>query len=182
MNNRFLPFVALAVALGIFFGYVNPTWSGSIADARAAIVSYNQALAAAQAFAEHEKELAADRDAMDPEHLERLALLLPNSVNNIGKVIDLNALAARSGLKVSSIDVAPGQVAAVSAEAAQTGAPPEQSIDFSFVATGTYESLKTLLQGIEKSARLLDVQELSIQGSDTGVYTYRMRIRLYWLR
>ena len=38
------------------------------------------------------------------------------------------------------------------------------------------------MAGIEKSLRLLDVQDLVVKGSDTGVYTYQMHIRFYWLR
>jgi hypothetical protein len=42
--------------------------------------------------------------------------------------------------------------------------------------------MQTFLTGIEKSARLLDVQDILVTGSDTGVYTYQMTMRLYWLR
>ena len=49
-------------------------------------------------------------------------------------------------------------------------------------AVGTYPSLKSFLAGVERSARLLDVQSLSVKGSETGVYTYEIKLRLYWLR
>ncbi len=31
MNSRVLPFLALMISVGIFFAYINPTWTGSIA-------------------------------------------------------------------------------------------------------------------------------------------------------
>jgi len=51
MNSRILPILALLVAIGIFFGYINPTWTGDIAATKTAIENDAQALAAADSFA-----------------------------------------------------------------------------------------------------------------------------------
>lgn len=188
MNDRILPLFALMVAIGIFFVYVNPTWSGSIAAAKAAIASDNQALAAARIYANQQNELAAARNAIDPADLARLATFLPNSVDNVGLILNLNALAARSGLSLSNIDVAKNSASTGSTNANTAGtlsvaaASPVGLVDISLSAVGTYTALKTFLDGVEKSERLLDVQDLVIRGSDTGVYTYQIKLRLYWLR
>ncbi|MBU6214587.1 type 4a pilus biogenesis protein PilO [Patescibacteria group bacterium] len=183
MNSRTLSIVAVIVALGIFFGYINPTLSGSIADTKTKIASDDKALAAASSFAAQVKRLTDAQNTIGSANLARLMLLLPDSVNNIGLILDLNALAAKSSISVSAIDVSP--IAQASATVPGTGPgiqSPEQSMDFSLTLVGTYSAFKTFLAGIEKSQRLLDVQDLSIQGSDTGVYTYKLKIRLYWLR
>ncbi len=184
--SRILAFVAFVVSLGIFFFYVNPTLSGSIADIKTGIASDDSALAAAATFSAQQQRLVDAQKTIGASNLARLALLLPDSVNNVGLILDLNALAARSGLQISSIDVSPlAQAAAASKDVAAIPSgvqTPEQSMDFSLKAVGTYSAMKTFLTGIEKSQRLLDVQSLSLTGSDTGVYTYTMKIRLYWLR
>jgi len=188
MNSRVLPLFALMIAAGIFFAYVNPTWSGSIAETKAAIASDDQALAAAATYASQQNELAAARDAIDPANLARLDIFLPGSVDNVGLILDLNALAARSGLLLSNIDVATNAAPTVSSNPNSAGALPAAvtnpvgSVDLSLSAVGTYAALQTFLVGVEKSERLLDVQDLIIKGSDTGVYTYQMRLRIYWLR
>lgn len=184
MNSRIVPFLALLVAAGIFFGYVSPAWSGSIAEKKAAIASSEKTLLAAASFLAHQDELMKARDAMDPTNLERLAKLLPDSVNNVGLILDLNALAARSGLVVSNIDVSTPTPVSATADGFGPAeyVSPEQSVTISLSAVGPYSALKTFLAGVEKSGRLLDVQDLAIQGSETGVYTYRMKIRIYWLR
>ena len=61
-------------------------------------------------------------------------------------------------------------------------ANPVRSADLSLSAIGTYSALQAFLAGIEKSARLLDVRNIVVNGSDTGVYSYKVTIRLYWLR
>jgi hypothetical protein len=186
MNSRVLPIFAFAIALGIFFAYVNPTWTGSIAAAKATIAADDQALSAAQHFTAQQNQLAAARDSIDPSYLSALSTFLPDSVDNVGLILDLNALAARSGLSVANIDVITS--ASGSAQSPSTGALPAatenpvNSVDLSLSASGTFAAFQTFLTGIERSARLLDVHDLVVHGSETGVYSYQMTIRLYWLR
>ena len=182
--NRLLTFVALAAALGIFFGYINPTWTGPIAEAKKAIQADNDALAAAGEFTAKQNELASARNAIDPGNLSRLESFLPDSVANVGLILDLNALAARSGISLSSIDVAQSAASGSGNNTAlpAAGDSPVGSIDLQLSAIGTYASLHAFLEGVERSVRLLDLTELTVKGSDTGVYTYTMSMRLYWLR
>ncbi len=185
MNSRIPFLLALVIAVGIFFVYVNPTWNGSIADTKSAIFADDQALAAATAYTKQQTELTTEQQAIDPANLARLSVFLPSSVDNVGIILDLNTLAARSGVSLSNIDVA-----AASKSSADTGVAgtlsvstsPIDSVDLSLSAVGTYTAFQTFLGGIEKSARLLDVRDIVVKGSDTGVYTYQMLIRLYWLR
>jgi hypothetical protein len=58
---------------------------------------------------------------------------------------------------------------------------PIDSLDITVSATGTYAAFHTFLNGIESSLRQLDVVNVNVKDSTTGVYTYQMTIRLYWL-
>lgn len=186
MSGRLLlPFLSLVAAGGMFFGYINPTWTGKIAQTKIAIANDDQALAAAKAYTERQNELAAQQGAIDPAKLEQLAKFLPDSVDNVGIILDLNALGARSGVSLSNIDVAPLPLSSSDSQgtgAISTGAGPVGSVDLTLSATGTFASFRNFLRGIEQSQRLLDVRSVIVSGSGTGVYTYQMIIRLYWLR
>jgi hypothetical protein len=189
MNSRILPTLALFIAIGIFFAYVNPTWAGPIANAKLAIASDNQALAAATQYKMRQNELSTARDSIDPTNLARLSALLPDSVDNVSLILNINALAARSGVLLSNIDAAAsnsGSPLLAGASAGEALPPstisPIGSVDLSLSAIGPYSGLQAFLTGIEKSARMLDVREISVSGTDTGVYSYHMVIRLYWLR
>jgi len=186
MNSRILPILALLAAAGIFFGYVHPTWTGEIAAAKTAIANDDQALAAAKTYSDQQNTLASERNKIDPADLSRITTFLPDSVDNVGLILDLNALAARSGLSLSNIDVASNTQSAAGSGAGSAsdniGTGPVSSVDLSLSAIGTYAAFQTFLVGVEKSARLLDVRDISVKGSDTGVYSYQMTIRLYWLR
>lgn len=180
MNSRILPALALMIAVGIFFVYVSPTWSGSIADAKTAISADEDALKAANDYTTRVKELTDQKSSIDQESISRLATFLPDTVDNVGLILDLNTLAARSGVSLSNIDVAVPSASTVTKPGAVQN--PVSSVDLKLSAVGTYTAFQSFMAGIEKSARLLDIKDLAVKGSDTGVYSYDMTIRLYWLR
>ncbi len=187
MTSRILPIFALMLALAGFLLYVSPAWSGPIQEAKSTIANNKRILAAAEEFEKRKNDLAAARNEIDPENLKRLEILLPDSVNNVGLILDLNALAARSGISLSNIDIQStsdqsGGAGAYDASLGAARPDPVSSVDLSVTAVGTYPALQAFLSGIEKSARLLDVNDLTVRGSETGVYTYQMVVRLYWLR
>ena len=184
MNGKILPALALLVALAILFGYVRPTMNGSIAQAKSSIAFDDQALAAAAQYQSQQTSLASARDQIDPQSLEKLAQFLPDSVDNVGLILDLNSLASRSGLSLSSIDVmsASGPGGTQSQPVTGPAQDPVGTLSLSISAAGTFSALQNFLLGIERSARLLDVEDLVVRGSDTGVYNYSMTLKLYWLR
>lgn len=180
MNSRILPIVAILFAVAIVFLYIRPVWTGPIKEAKAAIALNKDALAAAKDYAAKQQELSEKKGTISEENLQRLRTFLPDSVDNVGLILDLNALAARSGVSLTDIDVI-----ADSNTDSETGGlhrNPVGSVNLTFSALGTYAALQTFLERVETSARLLDVQSVSIRGSETGVYTLQMSIRLYWLR
>ena len=181
MNSRLLPVIALFVAVGIFFAYVRPTWNGPITEAKTALMNDDQALAAAGQYSAQQNQLASARNAIDPDKLAQLAVFLPDSADNVGLILDLNALAARSGLSLSNIDVAVAPPSNGSALAAKAPSSPVSSVDLSVSAVGTYAALQSFLAGVERSARLIDVRDIVVKGSETGVYNYQMTLRIYWL-
>jgi len=187
MNNRLFAFLALLLSIFIFFVYAEPIWSSDIAKNKVAIESNTQALAAAQKYTERENKLIAERDAIDPAKRASLETLLPNTADNVQMVLDLNALAAQSGLTLSSIDVAGGASGAATRE--DTGGldgseavNPVSSLDIALSVSGTYSAFQRFLEGVEKSQRLVDVRDLTVTGATTGLYTYQMTLRIYWLR
>jgi hypothetical protein len=192
MSSRVLPTIAIMLAIGIFFAYVRPVWNGPVAATKLSIQNNTDALVAAAEYKARENELAAARNAIDASNLERLATFLPDSVDNVTLILNINALAARSGILLSNVDVIANKEASakkVSTGSAAAATPPSGtslgpvgSVDLALTAVGSYAALQTFLAGIEKSARLLDVRDIVVTSTETGVYSYKMTMRLYWLR
>jgi Tfp pilus assembly protein PilO len=185
MRSRLLPFLTLLIAIFVFFGYTNPLYQGAVSDKRAAIVSDTEALAAAQTYQQKSSDLASAEASLDQQGLARVETLLPDSVGNVGLIVDLNALASKTGLAISSINVADSAASSAGTDTSGSGdqsTSPVASVDMSIEAKGTYSALQAFLRGIESSQRLLDVTKITIGGGDGGVYGYSITVRLYWLR
>lgn len=200
--SRIIPLLLVIGAIGLFMGYTQPTYGNSVTVLKEEIRSFETALSAAEQFKLKEAQLTQQRAALSQEQLDRLEAFLPDSVDNVQLIVDLNSLAARSGVQLSQFDIAEvgddaraetsaGQPAAgaTTAPLAPTSAPlalqssePIEALELSVSATGSYAAFRTFLEGVEQSLRPLDVVELSVQDSETGVYTYDVTFRLYWLR
>lgn len=182
MSNRIIPIVSVIAAVLIFFFYINPTYTTDIATLQSEIESDNQAHAAALSFTDHANQLAAARDAIAPSDMDRLNGFLPDAVNNVQVILDLDNLAKRSGLQLQKINPINPVAASTIGPGAGAGDTPLGSVDISMTVTGSYDAFRAFLSGVEGSLRLLDVRQLSITGSDKHIYSYDMIIRLYWLR
>lgn len=197
--SRILPLLALVFAIALFFLYVKPTFSGPIAATRTQIASYNDALAAADRFQQKEAQLTQQRAQIPADSLARLTEFLPDGVDNVQLILDLDALAARSGITLSDFNTkgsdsntstpTPSGAATTPATTIPTlgqqsinAGTPTDSLSLTFKATGTYPAFRSFLAGMENSLRPLDVTDLQITESDTGVYTYAVTVRIYWLR
>lgn len=182
--SRIIPVVLILIAVGLFFGYINPTYGENVRALQGEIRSYDAALAAAEVFREKEAQLLLERNGISAEGLARVESFLPDGVDNVQLILDLNALASRSGIALSDFDITESQD---TQSTSAGGLPLEsedavESLDLSVSARGSYTSFKTFLEGAEWSLRPLDLVKLEIQDSQTGVYTYLMTFRIYWLR
>lgn len=188
MMQRILPAVLVLIAVGIFFAYTNPTYSGPVAEARNEVRTLDSALEAADAFKDRENQLERERLALPQDGLARLQAFLPDNVNNIQLILDLDALAARSGVRLSNFNVgasgetgeetpgdAGGSLALDSGDALE-------AIDITVTAEGSYSAFQAFLVAAEKSLRILDLVGVNVKSASSGVYTYNMTFRIYWLK
>ncbi len=196
--NRLVPFGAILIAIGLVFLYIRPTFNGQIADINTRIDSYNAALKAAATFTDKEAQLTTASNAISGDSINRLNAFLPNGVDNIQLIIDLNNLAARSNVVLSNFAVGSAPAGGTSGSSSSTPPSPApattdssgsiqsasavNSLDISLSATGTYQSFRVFLGALESSLRPLDITSLTVHQSKTGVYTYDMTIRIYWLK
>lgn len=181
--GRLFPLLILIAALGLFFGYAQPAFTNNIATLRAKIASYDNALAAAETFRVNQAELLRQQQEVPEEARARIARFLPDGVDNVQLIVDLNALANRSGIRLSDFDVEqPDDEETNNSDGNIAAQGPVDSLDITVSGIGTYAAFRTFLEGVEYALRPMDLIDLSIVDSETGVYTYDMTFRIYWLR
>ena len=189
MTSRIFPILLIILAIGIFAGYVHPTYTKQVDALALEIKDYDAVLLSARQFKEKQAQLLNEKDAITAEQLARLEAFLPDSVDNVQLILDLNALATRSGILLSELDVsvpvAPleGSTDPLALEAQG----PTDSIQVSVNATGSYAAFHTFLAAVENSLRPLDLVEIDVKDAATGVasggiHDYEMTFNIYWLR
>lgn len=184
MINRTLPALLIIISIGIFVLYVNPTYKNSILPLKEEIKRSDSALAAASDFKRKEAQLATERAAISEESVTKINSFLPDGVDNVQLIVDLNALAARSGVRLSNFNIKENrQAGADSPESllADQGRRGTDSLDLSVTVNGTYGAFRTFLYGVEHSLRLMDVTQIIVTSSATGVYSFDVTFRIYWL-
>jgi hypothetical protein len=183
MINRIVPLLFIIIAIAVFFVYTDPTYSKDVQSLRDEIRSVGNARSAAEKFRQTEAQLIQERDTVSLEERRRIEELLPDTVENVDVILDLDSLAEAQNVQIVDVDVsnAPtgGNANGTIIEPSET---PENSLLITITALGTYERMRGFIQALERSLRAIDIVEISFPTSQTGVYRFAITLRVYWLR
>lgn len=188
--NKFIPIILILAAIGIVLGYASPTYNESIQTLRREITELDRALATAEQFKRQQEVLLTERAAIPTEDLENLNTLLPDNVDNVELILDVDGIATENGVRIADIGVETNQEssngqgvgeATVGPVQSFAGATSYDSLILTFSATGTYDQFKRFLTSLEQSLRTIDVIEISFSSEGTNVYDFDVRARVYWL-
>lgn len=102
-----LSVIGIILAGSIFFLYTKPTYD-DIQSIQAQISQYNDALAKATQLQTIKAALLDKYNHFNPTDLARLQVLLPDQVNNIGLILDLDTLASQFGISLENVDISSG--------------------------------------------------------------------------
>src|ERR1035437_7503811 len=100
---RFItPIILIAAAIALFFVYTNPIYSDITAQ-KVQVASYNDALSNSKTLQSERDKLTAVYNNIDPNNLARLQKLLPDNVDNIRLILEIEQIAAPYGMTLSDI-------------------------------------------------------------------------------
>lgn len=175
---RFLIPVILLIVSGVaFFLFIDPTYS-EIRELQSEEELFGEALDNSKELQKVRDDLLGQYNGFSSNDLQRLEKMLPNSVDNVRLVRDLDGIAADHGMTPRNVTVQ------ISEENTQAG-PREGSLGsvlITFNVNGSYETFQSFLQDIEKSLRLMDVVNVSFVASEQNLYEYNVSIRTYWIK
>ncbi len=176
----FAPILFIAVAGGIFFWYINPTYL-QLKDTLAQESQYDQALSRSRELQDTRDQLVSRYNTFSQSDLDRLQKLLPDHVDNVRLILDLDAMASRYGMRVRNVTVESDQSRA---SQGKIGAGPGayESVILSFTVSGSYDTFRSYLADLEKSLRLVDVVGLTFTANDTGIFDFTFHVKTYWLK
>jgi len=170
--------ILLLASVGIFFGYVNPTYNDS-KNLSSELSQYEQALYNSKTLIATRDTLVSKRNSLNPTDLSRLQTLLPDSVDSVSLIIELDSIASQFGMRIRDFTEATqsqGGTLGVSAT-------PYGTLSLSFTTTASFETFVAFLKAVENDLRLIDVTGISFNStSNNSVYDFNVSVNTYWLK
>jgi Tfp pilus assembly protein PilO len=171
--------------------YIDPTYK-EIQETLKEQERFDQALDKSKELQAIRDRLLAKYNTFSTSDLDRLTKLLPDNVDNVRLVLDIDHIASAYGMRIK--DVA---VSTVEERAAGTIGPSKniyESVTLAFSMVSSYDNLINFVRDLEKSLRIVDIKEISlvsivnapVQPGDVGVqqdlYRYSIDLETYWLK
>jgi hypothetical protein len=104
--------------------------------------------------------------------------LLPDNIDNVRLILDIDHLASTHNIKVQNLvlDENENDVA--------IGSPGRlyESAKMNFSVEAPYKVFMAFLEDLEASLRIIDAADLSFTSNQIDQYSYNVSIRTYWLR
>lgn len=191
--------ILVVLAAGIYFTVTEKILDGAKA-VRAVNAEYQSAIESAKKLIAVRDQVLRDFNDVSQVDRERLAKMIPDDVDNIRLIIDLNNIALRNGFSLQQIKatVAPegakivGQPPPMIGDMSMLTRPADQSLSISiptldyvtvsFTVNAPYQQFLNFLQEVEANLRLMEITKLGMSVSDTGQYTYKVELKTFWLR
>lgn len=194
MNRNVTATILIVLAIGIYFTVTENMWKG-VKSVKAVNNQYISAIANAEKLIAVRDKVLKDWKNISEEDQEKLDKMIPNTVDNIRLIIDLNSVALRHGFSLRNIKAAvsskqsPAKVAPTDSSAgsakAESNIIPSATLDtvtVSFGVTASYNDFQSFLQDLEADLRIMELTHLSITSNDTGTYDFGVEMQTYWLR
>ncbi|MBI5645221.1 type 4a pilus biogenesis protein PilO [Candidatus Kaiserbacteria bacterium] len=189
MGRTIIAVVGFVLAGAIFFLYTKPTYDG-VQGTRNQIAQYDAALQKAAELQQLKQSLLARYNAFDPAQVDRLQKLLPDHVDNVRLILDLDNIAGRHGMAIQNVVVSTPQRSDGRETAVGTISASKQKYDsltMKFTTQGTYQSFQEFLNDLETSLRIVDLASLKVARSDATragepLYSFDITLRTYWLK
>ena len=177
------PLILIAAAIGLFVVYTNPEYQVKVKALKEQQSSYDDALNKSQELKRVRDQLLAKYNTFSADDKAKLEDLLPDNVDNIRLVIDINNIAARHSLAVKNLQIGETTSGKSSRNTAAVGASGSAvgSVELGFTVSANYDSFLAFLYDLEHSLRLIDVEKITFSQMPTGINDFTLTIRTYWL-
>src|SRR5574343_1394658 len=162
MFRYIIPTILLAVSVGLFVLFTNPTYK-EVQGLRATVASYDEALYNAKKLQAVREQLLTKYNGFSQSDVERLKKLLPDNVDNIRLILEIQGIASNYGMQIKNVKYDAKKVAGSPTDAPQTAtAAREQSKDYGvfdmeFSTEGSYDGFVKFVRDMEQSLRIVDV-------------------------
>ncbi len=200
-----LPTLFIIAAIALFVGFTNPIY-GEVQRLNTEAQSYEEALANSRLLQIRRDELTQTYNSFPQSSIQALNTMVPDSVDNIGLIQEVQRIALSLGLIVKNVNFDPSQIQREDEEGnvqstvsvRSTGSSRSQNqtngnslyetFFLEFTVEGSYGDFVDFLRALERNLRIVDISQirftassLNNQGSFSDVYDYTFTTKTYRL-
>ena len=176
--NFIVPILLLASSIGIFFGYIDPTYKNDI-TLSAQLAQYESALSNSKQLLNTRDTLVAKLNTFSQPDLDKLSKLLPDSVDLVTLIIEINSIAAQYNIHIRNFG------GGTQGQGGQLGQnlSPYDSLNLTFTTTASYDTFMAFLKALETNLRLIDVSSISFTANQSStIYDFNLQVSTYSLK
>lgn len=174
--------IFILASLGVTFGYAYPRYNSmtgsseleakSVKELKDSVIQYEAALEKTREIEEVRNGLLTKYNSITEADRVRIEKMMPDNIDSVRMVIDINNIAQLVGMSLREISLTEptSQTERKDANNTQVVVARPSAYTYmtlSFSVTGAYNSLIAFLGGLEKSLRIADVSDLSIEEAST---------------
>jgi len=182
--KRYLPIILILIAIGIFFVFVDPQYE-EVKKLQVEKSNNEEMLALAKKLQEKRDSLRTSFNNISSVEKEQLQKLLPDTVDNVRLILDINNIAETYGVVIRNIDVQSNEEDVVESQVVSSVASGDVGrITLSFSIVATYDVFIQFMRDLEEALRIVDIRDLNINriGEDGNFLNYGVTLDTYWLR
>ena len=188
----------IGISVAGFFLFTNPYYK-NISNLKAQVSAYNEALDNSKALENERDKLTKKYNSIDPVNLTKIQTLLPENVDNIRLILEIEKIALPYGMVLK--DVKYDSLKKVEETSVEGSVQPDLALEqfsnkdygtwsLSFSTEGTYNNFLNFIKDLEKNLRIVDISSIEFSSevgnglnpSFSEVYKYGFEIKTYWLK
>jgi hypothetical protein len=178
------PIILILVSVGVFFFFIDP--QKKELNARLEEKNKNEVtMQKATDLRAANGTLKAKYLKISTEERAKLSQILPDTVDNVRLILDINNIAKQYGIVLKGISISGGPAdegKEVNRGASASAGQLYGTIQLSFSFSSNYDIFKLFLKDLEDSLRLVDITDISVSSSEGDFYNYSLTLNTYWLR
>ena len=188
--------ILIGISVTVFLFFTKSLYT-SVQDLRTQQSIYNEALNNSKDLENERDKLTAKYNTISLDDLARIKKLLPDSVDNIRLILEIERLALPYGMVLKDVQYNVTQSVAATNGAVASGASGREqakggygSWDLEFSVTGTYNNFINFTKTLENNLRIVDISSIQfasasgigLNKSGPEIYRFAYKIKTYWLK
>lgn len=176
MGRNIITLLFLIVAISVFWFWTRPLLA-EIDVLKVEKDSFDQALARSRELQELRDEILDKFNSVSQDDLGRLSKMLPKDAETTKLLVQLSDMSdASGGVVLNFLDVQ-GMVSGVTTKGSELG---YQKADLRVNISAKYEDFLVFLTELQKSLRLIDVEQIDFFAGDENFYEFNINAKAYY--